>query len=305
MTTTKEQSQTTAVAKPYDLVDTVAVKVRSYTEKGELLLPANYSVENALKSAWLILQEIQDKNQKPALEVCTKPSIANALLDMAIQGLNPSKKQCYFIVYGQKLLCQRSYFGTMAVAKRVANASNIWAEVVYKGDELEYAIKRNQKTITKHIQRLENINPQTIIAAYCVIEYDQERPAYTEIMTIDQIRKAWAKSRTDITKPDSPHVLYPDEMAKRTVINRACKTVINSSSDDSLFLNHFHRTDDELAEQEIAGEIAEKANKEVIDVDMEKTMDADADELERKLDAEAERQVEEGSKQQEKDDPGF
>lgn len=100
-----------------DTVDVVAEKVRQFQERGEIHFPANYSPENAMKSAWLLLQTVQDKNYKPALETCTKDSIANSLLDMVVQGLNPAKKQGYFIVYGTKLTFQRSYFGTMAVTK--------------------------------------------------------------------------------------------------------------------------------------------------------------------------------------------
>ena len=91
-----------------DVVDTVLSKIKDFEEAGELKLPANYSAANALKSAWLILQETKDRNDKPALVVCTKESVANALLDMVVQGLSPMKKQCYFIVYGSKLTLQRS-----------------------------------------------------------------------------------------------------------------------------------------------------------------------------------------------------
>jgi recombination protein RecT len=38
------------------------------------------------------------------LQACTRDSIANALLDMAVQGLNPAKKQGYFIAYGKQLV---------------------------------------------------------------------------------------------------------------------------------------------------------------------------------------------------------
>jgi len=73
-----------------DTVDVVADKVKQFQENGEVHFPANYSPENAMKSAWLTLQNTQDRNKKPALEVCTKDSIANALLDMVVQGLNPA-----------------------------------------------------------------------------------------------------------------------------------------------------------------------------------------------------------------------
>ena len=260
------KQETKAVAKPYDIVKSTTATLRKFTERGELRLPDNYSIENALKAAWLALQETEDKNHVPVLRACSQASIANALLDMAVQGLNPGKKQCYFIAYGKKLLCQRSYFGTMAVAERVAGATDIWAEVVYKGDEFEYEIKHNRKDVTKHTQKIENVGAD-IIAAYCVIEFGNGKPDYTEIMTIEQIRKSWAKSKMQGT--GSTHSQFPDEMAKRTVISRACKKFINASSDSNLFLEHFNRSDEEQAEEEVAEEIEENANGDIIDVDIE------------------------------------
>src|SRR5690606_36511103 len=148
--------------------------------RGELRLAPNDSVENAMKSAWLILQNTFDKAKRPVLQVCSKDSIANALLDMAGQGLNPAKKQGYFIAYGKQLVFQRSYFGTMAVTTRVAGAKDIFAEIVYKGDEFEYTIRNGNKNITKHIQKIENVDPDNIVAAYCTIIFDDERQ-FTEI----------------------------------------------------------------------------------------------------------------------------
>ena len=120
-----------------DTVDVVAAKVRKFQENGELHFPANYSPENAMKSAWLCIQETKDRNSRPALEVCTKSSIANALLNMVVQGLNPAKKQCYFIVYGNQLTLQRSYFGAIHIAKTVdPSIEDVTAHVVYE-DEVE------------------------------------------------------------------------------------------------------------------------------------------------------------------------
>ena len=172
-----------------DVVDVVGKKVQEFVSRGELHLPPNYSVENAMKSAWLILQNTFDKDKRPVLQVCTKDSIANALLDMAVQGLNPAKKQGYFIAYGRQLVFQRSYFGTMAVTKRVAGAKDIFAEIVYKGDEFEYTIKNGNKYITKHVQRIENVDPDNIVAAYCTIIFDDERQL-TDILTWPEIQKA-------------------------------------------------------------------------------------------------------------------
>ena len=249
-----------------DVVDVVGKKVQEFVSRGELHLPPNYSVENAMKSAWLILQNTVDKDKRPVLQVCTKDSIANSLLDMAVQGLNPAKKQGYFIAYGRQLVFQRSYFGTMAVTKRVAGAKDIFAEVVYKGDEFEYTIHRGNKLITKHVQRIENVDPGNIVAAYCTIVFDDDRQ-FTDVMTWPEIQKAWSKSKMNPDKEGSTHKEFAQEMARKTVINRACKRHLNSSDDGSLLMHHVNRADEVAAEAEIEAEIAENANQELIDID--------------------------------------
>ncbi len=271
-----EQKQTLALLKK-DTVDIVAARVRQFQESGQLHLPANYSAENAMKSAWLTLQSTVDRNGKSALEVCTKDSIANSLLDMVVQGLNPAKKQGYFIVYGNKLTFQRSYFGTMAVAMQVDDSiQDIIAEVVYEGDTFKYKINRGRKEITEHEQALENINGGKIKAAYCMVINNDGEIVKTEIMTIDEIKKAWAQSQMKPIdekgniKSGTTHDKFTAEMAKKTVINRACKPIINSSSDSHL-LRSFSRTDEVIAEENAAAEIAENANTETIDIEYEVT----------------------------------
>jgi recombination protein RecT len=251
-----------------DVVDVVGKKVQEFVSRGELHLPPNYSVENAMKSAWLILQNTLDKDKRPVLQNCTKDSIANALLDMAVQGLNPAKKQGYFIAYGRQLVFQRSYFGTMAVTKRVAGAKDIFAEVVYKGDEFEYGIQRGNKVITKHIQRIENVDPDNIVAAYCTIVFDDERQ-FTDIMTWQEIQKAWSKSKMNPGKEGSTHKEFAQEMCRKTVINRACKRYLNSSDDGSLLMYHVNRAYEVAAEAEVEAEIEENANQELIDIEYE------------------------------------
>jgi len=259
-----------------DVVDVVEKKVNQFLERGELHLPPNYSPHNAMKSAWLILQNTVDKNKKPALQVCTRDSIANSLLDMVVQGLNPAKKQGYFIVFGNQLVFLRSYFGTMAVTKQVTNAKDIYAEVVYQGDEFEYKIERGRKYVTNHAQKLENVDKNNIVAAYCTIVFD-DRPEYTEIMTMDQIKQAWKKSQMYRENGNGTHQQFTEEMAKKTVINRTCKAYINSSNDSSLVLDRFNRADEIAEEAKFEEEVQANANGEVIDVEGEVTDDNEPD----------------------------
>lgn len=252
-------------------VDIVAERVRKFQECGELHFPANYSPENAMKQAWLILQETRDSSKRPVLESCTKDSIANSLLSMVVQGLSPDKKQCYFIAYANKLTLQRSYFGTMAVAKRVCpDIIDIYGDVVYDGDEFVYEKKRGASIITKHMQSLQNINSKKIIAAYCTIEYADGREIST-IMTMDQIKQAWNQSQmkpiTDkgSIKVGSTHDKFTDEMCKKTVINRACKPIINSSDDKSLVIKFAKQAEQDNEQASIQAEIDDSANTIIIE----------------------------------------
>lgn len=233
------------------------------TKKQEygLSFPANYSVSNALNSAYLILQETVDNQKKPVLQSCSKQSIASALIDMAVQGLNPMKKQCYFVAYGGKLSLMRSYQGTMAVAKRVG-AKKIVAEVIYEGDTFEYHIENGIKVIDKHIQDFKNIDNSKIAGAYAIIT--MEDYVYTEIMPISQIKKAWAKGY-GYKEGQGVHSEFADQMAKKTVINRACKNIINSSDDGYLQEAFDNTSDNESADfvaEDVKHEIETNANSE-------------------------------------------
>lgn len=264
---------TNAVALKGEISDVVASKVRQFQQSGEIHLPAGYSPENAMKSAWLILQNTLDRDKNPVLTSCTKVSIMNALLDMVVQGLNPAKKQCYFIAYGKQLVCQRSYFGTMCVTKMVDDSiADIIAEVVYEGDNFKYSLVRGKKDITEHTQALENVNSKKIKAAYCLVINTDGEVAKTEIMTFDEIKQAWKKSQMNPVdnngqlKAGSTHEQFAADMAKKTVINRACKPIINSSNDWHLLRKSAARSDEIRAEVDVMEEVEANANTMLIDI---------------------------------------
>lgn len=236
-----KKNQVAIAKEEKNITDIVLNKVSGFANTGELVIPNDYSPENALKSAWLALQNVEDRNHKKALEVCSQSSIANSLLDMVVQGLSPAKKQCYFIVYGNELTLSRSYMGTVAVAKRFGDVKDVKAQVVYQDDEFEYEIEpmTSDISITKHRQKLENIDNGKIKAVYAVVTKN-DGSHYVEVMTMEQVRKAWGQGAT---KGQSPaHKNFAEEMAKKTVINRACKLFVNTSSDSAILTGSFNRT---------------------------------------------------------------
>lgn len=255
------------------VVDIVSEKVSEFLRSGQLDLPKNYSVDNALKSAYLILNTVEDKDKNKVMVdgkltgVCTKASIANAVLDMVVQGINPGKKQCYFIVYGKTLSCQRSYFGSMAVAEMVNPAIKDWGyDVVYDGDDFSFGIHNGKKAVIEHVQKLENMDKLKIVAAYAMALDEDGNPIKTEIMTIEEIHQAWKMSKMKPIdeqgnlRPESTHGRFARDMALRTIINKVAKFIINASSDNALLLERINRAEDLADETAVQMEIEDKAN---------------------------------------------
>ena len=209
----------------------VATRIEAMKGEGLLIAP-NYSVSNALSSAYYALKNSSSGN---LLQQCTQDSVYNALLEMVTQGLSPAKKQCYFIKYGSDVQLRMSYFGTIKVTKDLQEVKDVTANVVYEGDTLEVAVENGRKKLIKHETDWRNAdNP--IIAAYCIItRTDGEE--FFEVMTKKQIDKSWSKAKTKNVQID-----FPDQMAMRTVINRAAKMFINTSNDSDLFAGAINST---------------------------------------------------------------
>ena len=241
------------------IADKVMSRVRALEEQQRVVVPPNYSAENALQSAYLILQGVTDKEGKNALQVCTPDTVANALFDMVVQGLNPQKKQCYFIARGNKLCLDRSYFGDQAVLKRaVPGITEVFANVIYKGDIVVLKQEKSGRIIVEsHETKFENRDNE-ITGAYSIIIKDGV--AYYEIMTMKEIQASWNKrSNSGQVQKD-----FPQEMAKRTVIRRGVKNFINASDDSNLDVSEsYNRTTSD--EFENTGEVVESVKKEVVE----------------------------------------
>jgi len=287
--TQKNQSQNLP-AKQSEVVDNVLSKVNQFEKLGQIRLPKDYSPENALKSAYLILKDQKDKSGTSVLDSCKKDSIANALLDMVVQGLSPMKKQCAFVPYGDQLTLVREYHGTIALAKRFGGVKDITANVIYQADEFAYQIdpETGRKKVTKHEQSLDNIDINAIKGAYAVLILE-DGSTYTEVMTMVQIRTAWNQGAM---KGGSPaHKNFTDQMSLKTVINRACKLFISSSDDGALFGDDGPKRD--FQESKVNDDIKQNANRAAIDIDAEDTQEVQDDppaEQQREPEAEPERE---------------
>lgn len=239
------QQQSVEVVKQ-DISTQVLAKVKVFEQSGALRLPEDYSPENALKAAYLVLTDPKTN----LLTKCTKNSVANALLKMVVWGLSPLKTQCYFVPYNDKttntttLECQVSYTGNVVTAKRYGKLKEIKANVIYRGDEFEFLINEfGRREIIKHKQTLESIGGE-IVGAYAVFTLT-DGTTDMEVMTWQQIQTAWSQGYDTPAKKK-----FPEEMAKKTVINRACKMLIRSSDDSVLGADDTEPTEADYIEAE-------------------------------------------------------
>ncbi|EEI18909.1 hypothetical protein G8J22_01300 [Lentilactobacillus hilgardii] len=214
-----------------DLTDQINTKLDGL-RKGGLATPKNYNPANALKSAFFALTNANGGN---LLEKGSKDSIANALVDMVVQGLTPAKDQVYFIPYGKQVTLQRSYFGTQAALKRLNSVQDIWAEVVHKDDEFEISAEDGRLIVSKFKPSFENLD-KPIVGTFAVVQKVDGEKIYT-VMTKKQIDTSWSQARNHNVQQK-----FPEEMAKRTVINRAAKNFLNTSDDSDLLVDSINRT---------------------------------------------------------------
>lgn len=248
-------------------IDGLSMQLQEKMKYG-LSFPADYNPTNALMGAYLIMKETTNKNGKCILESCSQNSIANSLMDMVTLGLNASKKQGYFIAYGDKCQFQKSYFGNITLAKR-NGLEKINAEIIYDGDTFKYHIENGEKVIDVHEQDFMNIDVDKIKGAYAVATMI-DGSVKVEVMNINQLKKAW-NQRMGGLKEDasSTHTKFRDQMAKKTVINRLCKMLANTSTDGNIAeisdrLDEAENVD--IVAEDVAYEIAEKANQIPFDV---------------------------------------
>jgi recombinase, phage RecT family len=193
---------------------------------------SGYDIQGALSYAIL---KMQNDN---ILDSVQPETVVQALLQTAYMGLDPRQNQVYYINYGGKLQVQPSYFGKIAQLKELPEIKSIKTEVVREGEEFNF----DDFEIT-HKRTLETLD-NSIIAAYAIIETNDGNKSI-EVMSAKQINQSWAQSKSkklNFTNHGEKYLVpvndvqakFPDQMAKRTVISRAAKFVINTSKNPSV-----------------------------------------------------------------------
>lgn len=212
-----------------NISDSVLNNLDKLVNENQLSFPVGYNVGNAVKLAY------SDIMNKGFINTCSAGSIANTLIEYAIQGLDIAQNQCYFINYGGKLTMQRSYFGDIYLAKRMGLIKEAKAYVVRQGEPFEIEMIKDkidgseQLVVKKHVVSFETLD-NDIVGAYCYTIQPNGKKEYT-IMTIKQIQKNWDLSKDNSRKFQKN---FQEEACKRTVFRRHFKMIFNTALNNEM-----------------------------------------------------------------------
>lgn len=238
---TQNQAQTQQNQPTTGITQILNQAINQYTKMVEnkvFDVPENYSYKNAIQQARYLLTKPADSGKNKGLaiiDICTPQSILQSVMEMAQKGLNPDKKQCYFIPYGNTCTLSISYQGNVALAKRGGeDIGEIYGYAVYKNDKLELVFdpKKGVIQVKSYEPDISKWTKSDITGAFAVITDRSGNVKYTEYMTMEQIQDAW---NMGFAKGESPaHKNFPDQQAIKTVKSRAVKSFVNTSDDSEI-----------------------------------------------------------------------
>lgn len=201
-----------------------------YIKRNNIIVSQKYDLAKAMNSLYLNLVQVKDKNNRPALEVCSEVSIREAVMECVNKELNVSRSQGYYIVYNDKLQFQPSYFGLVKMARDYAGV-NIMSNVIRDGEEANIESRIDGSIIVHHKPSIKCLNNK-IVAVYAVAtDVSSGRVVNSDIMSIEEAKKSLARSKTGGTVAKD----FEHQMTKKVVERRLAKHFINKA-DDSMRL---------------------------------------------------------------------
>lgn len=206
------------------LVEEIALsKINQYVELG-MVLPENFNPTNSLKKARMMLNDMKVQG-KPVLEVCTKESVIQCLIDSCCKGLDYSEMQVYFIPRSNIMTNLESVYGRIARAKRASRYYKPIVQYVHEGDDFQIGVDvTNGKTIIKkHETSLDNLD-KPIVAAYTFVT-DDNNDTEVFIMTKREWLTSWKKSSNGGAVAKE----FERDMIFRTIIKKSTKSLVNAN----------------------------------------------------------------------------
>lgn len=162
-------------------------------------------------------------HRTPALQNCSLPSIVNSVVLCGVMGLEPNTplQHAYLIPYGKECTFQPGYRGLMHLARRTARIGRWRAEVVREDDEfdVEYGIQE------KFSHKPTGVSEDWVCCYSFALDGNSD-PTFI-LMSRSQVEHI--RDTRSISyqrgRATSPWTTDFEEMAKKTVIKRHCKSL--------------------------------------------------------------------------------
>lgn len=202
-------------------------------------LPAHIPVERFARVAMTAIQN------NPALLQCSRPSLFNAAMKAAQDGLLPDGRDGAMVPYKGEVTWMPMVGG---IRKKVRNSGEIatWdVHAVFANDEFEYEL--GDAPFIRHKPALNDRG--ALIAVYSIATLKSGEKS-RDVMGVEDVEKIRKKSRSQ-NGPWADPVFYP-EMAKKTVARRHSKVLPMSSDLDDLIRRDDHLYDFAGAKDEVA-----------------------------------------------------
>ena len=159
----------------------------------------------------------------PKLLECDQRSLLGSILTAAQIGLEPNGPdgKCYLIPFKGQATLQIGYRGMLDLVRRSGEIIGIHAELVYEEDEFEIVLGLDP--IIVHRPKFFG-DRGNVVLAYSVAKFRDGSSDFIW-MSMDELEKV---RQSSMAKNSGPWVDWPEEMMKKTVLKRHCKTLPTS-----------------------------------------------------------------------------
>jgi recombination protein RecT len=158
----------------------------------------------------------------PKLQECTQESLMKCLLDLSAFGLEPDGRRAHLIPYKNTCTLVIDWKGLAELAMRSGIVAKLHADVVCENDEFEF----NLGEVVKH--KIDFRKPRGEPYAAYAMATTKDGAKFVQVMAKDEIEKIrdnsqGYRSAIQYGKTDSPWMVAPGEMWKKTTFRRLSK----------------------------------------------------------------------------------
>lgn len=159
--------------------------------------------------------------------------LVEAIKNVGLTGLtlNPELRLGYLVPFKGKIKFMSSYMGKIDILMRTGVVRSIYAELVYSKDQFIY--RKGVNGTLEHIPDVFSKDRGAIVGGYYVAVLTNGQVQY-DVMPIDRIEEIKSRSESVKKGNSSPWTTDYVEMAKKTIINWAFKSLPKTGISDDM-----------------------------------------------------------------------